>query len=186
MISPYSSWSLFALALITLQWLCSHNTCLHTASDLSIHVPVSPLRTYTWHLLRKPKYPTGPSNSLSTHYDGSDLSTLVLISPLRTYTNTSRLKQKKQQNREALFSVSVSIQKISLSQSSLWCLHSFHINFWCLHTFFLVSPLINCIQHLLCKTQKAIRTTRLHFHWHFLHQSKKANKPFNVLIDLCI
>ncbi len=97
MISPYSSWSLFALALITLQWLCSHNTCLHTASDLSIHVAVSPLRTYTWHLLRKPKYPTGPSNSLSAHFDASDLSILllVLIPPLRTYTNISRLKLKK-------------------------------------------------------------------------------------------
>lgn len=86
---------LFALALISLQWLCSHNTCLHTASDLSILVPVSPLRTYTWHLLCKPKYPTGPSNSLSTQYDASDLSILVLISPLKTLTQHLLLKTQK-------------------------------------------------------------------------------------------
>ncbi len=138
MISPYSSWSLFALALITLQWLCSHNTCLHTASDLSIHVAVSPLRTYTWHLLRKPKYPTGPSNSLSAHFDASDLSILVLIPPppppppppLRTYTNTSRLKLKKPtESWGSVFSVHINTENKSLSVLTLMPLISPYL-FW--------------------------------------------------------
>ncbi len=78
--------------------------------------------------------------------------------------------------------MSVSIQKISLSQSSLWCLHSF-IFISDVSILVLVSPLRNVIQHLLCKTQKAIRTMRLHFHWHVLHRSKK---PTSLSLSLSI
>ncbi len=89
MISPCSSWSLFALALITLQWLCSHNTCLHTASDLSIHVAVSPLRTYTWHLLRKPKKPTeswGSVFSVRINTENKSLLVLTMMPPFFSYS----------------------------------------------------------------------------------------------------
>lgn len=159
-----------------LHWsLCNDSALTILVSTLLL---ISPYLFQSLHWEHIPDTSCVNPNIQEDHQNHSVLTMMPLISPYLFWSplwelipNTSCLKLKKPtESWGSVFSVRFDTENQSLSVLTMMPPFFPYSD---VSILVLVSPLRTFIQFLLCKTQKASRTMRFHFHWHLLHQSKK-------------